>query len=163
MCKVFSEMFKAAKSAAALVVIGVAVLGLSFPLRGQMPAPAPVVKLISVQSRPAAAGHFRLLLRFQVAPGFHVNSHHPNSSYLIPTTVKLASARRLLKQTWPPAQQKKLSFSRKPLAVYSGAFPLRLLVRASRGSTLRGELDYQACNDRLCEPPARLNFQAKVK
>lgn len=161
MCKAFSK----SAAAAALLVCGLAALGFIPAGGAQMPAPAPILKLLSAHSRRAAAGRVRLLLRFQVAAGFHVNSHHPNSAYLIPTTVKLlpAPGARLLKQTWPPAEQKKLSFSHKPLAVYSGIFPLRLLLRAPRGATLRGQLGYQACNDRLCEPPTHLNFQAKVQ
>ncbi len=150
MCKTFSKYL--------------APLALALGLAAQSPVPKTVVKLLSARSWKTAAG-VRLLLRFQIAPGYHVNAHHPSFDYLIPTAVKLLPAKgeRLLKQQWPRPEQKKLSFMNAPLAVYSGVFPLRLLLRAPRGAVLRGELDYQACNDRLCLRPARLNFHARLK
>lgn len=166
MCKAFSELFPIRPTARnARVLAGLALaLGLSLSLAAQLPAPAPVVKLASSASRRGGKS-VRLVLHFQVSPGFHINAHHPNSAYLIPTRLKLRpqQGQRLLGVGWPKAEQKKLSFAAKPLAVYSGNFPLIVRLHASRGATVHGELEYQACNDRLCEPPTHLDFSAQVR
>ncbi|MGH9489098.1 MAG: protein-disulfide reductase DsbD domain-containing protein, partial [Terriglobales bacterium] len=93
---------------------------------------------------------------------YHVNSNHPNSAFLIATTLQFATTRtgiavRAIR--WPRPHELKFQFSPQPLSVFSGTFPVRILLRAAPGArsqVLKGTLRYQACNDNLCRPPASL-------
>ncbi len=101
-----------------------------------------------------------LELRFQVDPGYHVNSHLPKSELLIPTelTVKPEPGVSVGKLEYPAGTS--YSFPAQPdekLDVYSGAFRVRLPVEASAGEhTLAGTLRYQACDHAACYPPRTL-------
>lgn len=140
--------------------------------RAQPPAPAPndagamnapVVTLRRAHTVALQPGHAVFeVLEFQVSPGYHVNSNHPNSAFLIATTLHFATARtgiavRAIR--WPRPHELKFQFSPQPLSVFSGTFPVRILLRAAPGARsqiLKGTLRYQACNDTLCRPPASL-------
>lgn len=103
-------------------------------------------------------------LRFEVSEGNHVNSSKPGSDLLIPTklTLEPSAGISLVKITYPPGRE--LSFPFDPdekLNVYTGPFEVGVQLRATPGATtgartLRGELTYQACNDRACFPPRHL-------
>ena len=112
-------------------------------------------------------------LDFRVKQGFHINSNHPNSAYLIPTVLKLDPPTDIAigQVDYPPGRD--LSFAFAPdekLNVYSGDFAVR--VKAHPLHTVvpgkynvRGQLRYQACDDRACYPPRNLplHFEVQVK
>ena len=104
-----------------------------------------------------------------VLPGFHMNSHKPSEDYLIPTllTAKPPAGIKEAGTTYPPGIDKKLSFSDKPLSVYTGSFTVRakfvVAANAALGKTsLPFTLQYQACNDEACLPPVRIPVIAKI-
>lgn len=166
----FSRFFRR-PAIAALVLIGLAVSAAAFasgPASGA-PGNAPVVTLRRAPAVALRAGSsVYATLTFQVRDGFHLNSNHPKSAFLIPTTLNFATARTGLSVPsvrWPPAHELNFQFSRQPLAVFSGTFPVRILLRAAPGArsqVLRGRLRYQACNDILCQPPASLPLAIRV-
>lgn len=140
-------------------------LFLAGSLAGQMPSGKPVVKFASGQVMRTRPKNPELVLTFQIAPGYHVQAHHPNSAYLIPTRITLHAPAgiRLGRVVWPKPDALHLSFSRKPLLVYTG----RLRVKAgfhgkSTGQPLRGVLEYQACTAQLCQPPTRATFHTQL-
>jgi len=104
------------------------------------------------------------LLRFVVAPGFHINSNAPKSDLLIPTSLKIDPAGVLSTSKISYAEGKDLSLPFDPstkLNVYSGEFMVRASLLASSNATpgkatLHGQLRYQACSDRSCFPPKTL-------
>ena len=102
-------------------------------------------------------------LRFQVANGFHVNSHKPKSELLIPTRLTLQDSPGV--QTgvvvYPPGLLYSFSFDpTNKLDVYSGAFALKLPVAAAAGPhTINAVLSYQACDHAACYPPKSLPVQ----
>jgi cytochrome c biogenesis DsbD-like protein len=110
-------------------------------------------------------------LAFRVKPGFHINSSHPNSEYLIPTTLKLDPPTDIAvgKVTYPPGRD--LSFSFAPdekLNVYSGDFRVAVTVHPLHSVppglyNIRGQLRYQACDDRACYPPKQLAVEFPVR
>ena len=108
-------------------------------------------------------------LRFEVNAGNHVNSNKPSSTLLIPTRLKLdpSAGLSVLKISYPAGQD--LTFPFDPdekLNVYTGTFPVTVQLRAGTkpGSyPVRGELTYQACNDRACFPPKKLPVEFEVK
>lgn len=101
-----------------------------------------------------------LELHFRVRDGFHVNSHTPKSSYLLPTNLEFTSSTgvKAAPIEYPPG--KSYSFSFEPdekLDVYSGAFNVKLPVVATAGEhRLAGTLKYQACDQVACYPPGTL-------
>ena len=113
----------------------------------------------------------KIALQFRISPGFHINSHKPNSELLIPTTLKLDPPTDVVaeKITYPAG--KNFSFSFDPtekLNVYSGAFTVSALLRplstvAPSAYTVRGQLKYQACDDRACYPPKQVPVQFEIK
>jgi len=112
-------------------------------------------------------------LDFRVKPGFHINSNHPNSAYLIPTVLKLDAPTDIAigKIDYPKGRD--LSFAFAPdekLNVYSGDFAVQVTVHPlhtvmAGKYNVRGNLRYQACDDRACYPPKTLpvEFLVQVK
>jgi hypothetical protein len=96
-------------------------------------------------------------LKFRVDPGFHVNSHTPSSELLIATALKLEDAAgvKVLGEEYPKGTAFRLPDE--TLDVYQGEFRVRLKVVAPQGqSTLKGGLQYQACDKAVCFPPRTL-------
>ncbi len=142
------------------------VLLLAGSLAGQMPRGVAVVKFASARVLRTRQKNPELVLTFLIAPGYHVQAHHPNSAYLIPTRIRLQAPAgiRLGRVTWPRPEALHLSFSRKPLLVYSGRLRLQAAFQGKpAGQTLRGVLQYQACTAQLCRPPASAAFQTQLR
>jgi hypothetical protein len=148
-------------AALALVVSATAHLGRA--QLGNMDAPAKprayVVYAAEPQSVPAARSAL-LQLRFQIVPGFHINSHTPKSELLIPTTLTLEPATGVKPgaPVYPAGQP--YSFPSVPgdkLDVYAGNFTIRLPVVATPGDhTMDATLKFQACDNASCYPPKSL-------
>jgi DsbC/DsbD-like thiol-disulfide interchange protein len=113
----------------------------------------------------------KIALQFRIAPGFHINSHKPNSELLIPTSLKLDMPTDIIAQkiTYPPGKDFTFSFDpTQKLNVYSGAFTVSAMLRplstvAPSAYTVRGQLKYQACDDRACYPPKNIPVEFEVK
>lgn len=113
----------------------------------------------------------RAIVWFRVNPGFHVNSNKPTSDLLIPTEIKFDASPAITvgKLLYPVGKEFALSFSPKQkLSVYQGevavTVPLTALKRAKAGVyTLKGSLNYQACNDNACFPPKSAPFVLSVR
>lgn len=98
----------------------------------------------------------------EVERGWHINAHKPNESYLIPTEVTLevpagVSAEPL---NYPTADRHSFAFAPgKELLVYSGKVGITgaLSVPADfpdDSFRVGATINYQACNDTTCLPPA---------
>jgi hypothetical protein len=102
-------------------------------------------------------------LRFTIQEGLHVNSHTPHSRFLIPTTLTLDKAPgvQIAQIDYPQGVDYHFSFSPKDaLSVYTGQFTVLVRVHARAGRhALHGQLHYQACDDRACNPPQTLPLQ----
>ncbi|HEY6292059.1 MAG TPA: protein-disulfide reductase DsbD domain-containing protein [Terriglobia bacterium] len=106
----------------------------------------------------------------QVAPGYHINAHVPSLDYLIPTELKLEPVPPLAlgPVVYPKGKPEKFAFLDQPISVYEGRLlviaPLKVAASAEAGVyTLKGVLNYQACNDHACLPPASLPLSLAVK
>ncbi|HEU5453811.1 MAG TPA: protein-disulfide reductase DsbD domain-containing protein [Terriglobales bacterium] len=129
-------------------------------------AAAPV-SVVSVRAGSTATVH----LPFRVAPGFHINSHQPGSELLIPTVLHMDPPTdiAIAKVEYPAG--KELSFDFAPeekLNVYAGEFDVSAMVRPTRNTSpgryrVRGNLKYQACDDRACYPPAQVPIAFDVQ
>lgn len=105
-----------------------------------------------------------------VAPGYHINDHHPSLDYLIPTELKLDPVPKLSVQklVYPKGKLQSFAFSDTQLSVYEGAVEVGALLNVARATppgdyTLRGKFAYQACNDHACLPPASVPVSLNVK
>ena len=114
---------------------------------------------------------FEAAVVVHIAEGYHMNSHKPSDSYLIPTTLtpKLPAGIRLVDTMYPPGSLKKFAFSPdKPLDVYSGSVTLRLKLMAENtaavgSTTIPMILRYQACNNSACLPPVKVPVTAELR
>lgn len=138
----------------------------------QLPPPS---KVASPEAHVAPAtvapgGTFEVTLDVGIMSGFHVNAHKPSEDYLIPTTLtaKLPAGFKELETTYPPGIEKKLSFTDKPLLVYTGKFTVRAKFVAAANARvgkvkLPFTLQYQACNDAVCLPPVKAPVDVTVQ
>ena len=137
---------------------------------GLLPKAPQVTALPAEAVAVAPGGSVRVELRFRVSPGFHINSHKPRSEFLIPTRLKLSPPANFTPGNVVYPEGKDLTFSFSPkekLNVYSGDFSVRAELRALRSAPpgsyrVPGELRYQACNDRACFPPMKLQVEFEV-
>ena len=110
-------------------------------------------------------------LSFRVASGYHINSNHPKSEFLIPTTLKIDATTDIIigKTTYPEGQDMSFAFAPdEKLNVYTGDFQVDVLVRPLRTVqvgkyVVRGILKYQACDNAACYPPKQLPVSFDVK
>lgn len=137
----------------------------------RLPAPS---KIASPQAHVSPAtvargGTFEVTFDVGIMAGFHMNAHKPSEDYLIPTTLtaKLPAGFKELDTTYPSGVAKKLSFTEKPLLVYTGKFRVRAKFATETDAPLGKvklpfTLQYQACNDAVCLPPVRVPVEAAV-
>ncbi|MFN2385524.1 MAG: protein-disulfide reductase DsbD family protein [Thermoanaerobaculia bacterium] len=124
--------------------------------------PADLVE-VSARVETAEPGRGTLRVQVRIAEGWHVNSHRPSEDYLIPTALTSSPIPgvRWDDPVYPPGVMRKFSFSKSPLSVYEGQFVIAVPVRWGSASppVLAGQLEYQACNDTQCLPPATAAFR----
>jgi len=124
--------------------------------------------LLTVEARleAGAAGSGTLRIDAALAQGWHVNSHRPSEEYLIPTAVHLepVPGATFGEPRYPEGVLRKFAFSQTPLSVYAERFTITVPVTWAAGSppAVSGDVEYQACNDRQCNPPATAAFRAGV-
>jgi DsbC/DsbD-like thiol-disulfide interchange protein len=103
----------------------------------------------------------RAAVEAKVAPGYHINDHHPSLDYLIPTELKIEPSPKLTveEMVYPKGELKSFAFADTQLSVYEGTVDVGALLNVAPALhpgeyTLQGKLNYQACNDHACLPPA---------
>jgi hypothetical protein len=101
-----------------------------------------------------------------VDDGFHVNSHQPTDSTLVPTTLTLAAPDGVTLGAihYAAGASFTLAGSSTPLNVYSGEFQIRVPIRAARQGpiSIPATLRYQACDLRKCYPVSKESFTVLV-
>lgn len=133
----------------------------------QGPSPVARIKASGV-TRIAENSRATARLTVTIQQGFHIQSDHPKSDFLIPTALKLTPADGITVAgvTWPKPQEHKFSFSADPLSVFEGTVPVTVGLKESGphvGShVLKGTFRYQACNDQLCRPPVTVPVSLQV-
>jgi len=135
---------------------------------------APVSSLNFVKADAAAAqipagGSGEAIVRLTVQNGYHVNANPPTYTYLKATELIVQAADSLSVGfvTYPTAVTKKFSFAQKPLAVYEGEVPIKVMLKAAAAGgktseSLAASLNVQACDDQVCYPPGRLDISIPV-
>ncbi|HUE29754.1 MAG TPA: cytochrome c biogenesis protein CcdA [Verrucomicrobiae bacterium] len=114
------------------------------------------------------AGGGQVVVEATIAPGWHVNAHHPRDEFLIPTTVTLTppAGVRAGEVQYPPPVEKRLGFSGgTTLLLYDGTVRFTATLEgapAVGGEPLKAALRYQACDDSRCLPPRTLELVAAL-
>ena len=105
-------------------------------------------------------------LRFTIQQGLHINSHTPHSEFLIPTTLTLDKIPgvEIAQVDYPQGVDYHFQFSPKDaLSVYTGEFAVIVHLHARAGHyAMHGQLHYQACDNKACNPPQTLPLQLDV-
>ncbi|MGK0473525.1 MAG: hypothetical protein ACJAR0_004021 [Candidatus Azotimanducaceae bacterium] len=106
-----------------------------------------------------ASGHLRLsviragtgaVVKFELADGWHINSHDSEASGLIPTNISVGGE-------FPDAKEIEVAFSDQPLKVYEGAF--EVFVEDPDGPL---QVSFQACDNTVCLRPETLTFKLNL-
>ena len=128
-----------------------------------------VVKAIPHETTIAAGEAGDLLVRLQIADGYHVNANPPSLPYLKATEIELTPADGISVEfiRYPDPLIRKFSFSETPLKVYEGETDLNVRLKADKGASpgkhnLSAKLRVQACDDRLCYAPGALDVTVPV-
>jgi thioredoxin:protein disulfide reductase len=138
--------------------------------------------MAQAQSTPVVSGHMvldsegahagssvKVAVVAEVASGYHINDHVPSLDYLIPTELKLEVSEplNLGSISYPKGSPQKFSFLDTPISVYQGKLLVGALLKVAAGAkpgayTLKGTLNYQACNDHACLAPTSLPLALTV-
>jgi hypothetical protein len=108
----------------------------------------------------------RLHLKLGILKGFHINSNDPGGDpalRLFATSVTIADGGPTTVK-YPPGEELTFSFTDKPIRVYTGEVTLvaHLDPPPPKGSKLKVNLSYQACDDRACLPPVLKQLEIPV-
>lgn len=102
-----------------------------------------------------------VILRVNVAKGWHINAQKPLEDYLIATKAKLTFQNKPqgAQIVYPKPTIKTLGFSDAPLALLENEFDIRLSAAKIGHGTSDVELTVQACSDEICLTPELLKFR----
>lgn len=144
-----------------LAFLAASSLVVALPLSAQTPD----VKAKLIAPGLAAGSKGTVTVEMTMGTGWHVNSHTPSESYLIPTSLALtASAGTFSAVRYPKQVEKRFPFADQPLRVYEGTVRFETDLELPKTATgkvfLAGTLSYQACNEKQCFPPAKISLEA---
>lgn len=128
----------------------------------QFGKPLNLVRIKAYQSidKISSGTEFKIAVKINIDPQWHINSNKPYEDYLIPSVLSLDTTLGfcLTKIKYPNSQDRKLAFSDKPLSVfeneiYIGALAMSPAKLKPGTYRLAVSFDYQSCNDKTCLPP----------
>lgn len=155
-----------------LLLLAAATLTLFAAAQSDFNPKPPVVAATPVGRVTVAAGSaVNVPFKFWLSQGYHINSNVPRSELLIPTVLTLSapSPQITIRFTYPKGADVAFEFEpNTKLSVYEGEFIITARVRAARATkpgvhTVRGTLNYQACNDRSCFPPKSMPVEFELE
>ena len=134
-------------------------------LRGVRAELTPLAEVAGIE----AGKTLHLALGVRLPEGMHVQSHQPRDPALIPTVLTIEPPDRVtvVETVYPQAIDLKQEGLPQPLAVYPRDFALGVAVTIRAGTPpgtfeVPAQLRYQACNDKMCFPPATASFAWRV-
>ena len=135
-------------------------------------APSVVVASVGPIGPTSTGREVDAVISVTIQEGWHIYANPTKIPELKPTTLKLASASEgaaTLADVMYPAGESKIlgSTGAEKVPLYEGTVKIKARIRvaadAKPGSKpLKFELSYQACNDRLCLAPARLEIPVEI-
>jgi thiol:disulfide interchange protein DsbD len=118
----------------------------------------------------APGAKVRLTMKVHLPEGIHVQSDKPRDPYLIPTVLTLDAPAGVTvgKIAYPPPHDFTQAGQDKPLAVFEQDFAIGVDLTLA-GSVAQGplvipaHLKYQACDEKVCYPPAKADARWELK
>ena len=160
---------RAARVARLALTLAALLAAPAFAQFGDVPKPGDLVHVHAAAVRAPAGGVANVMIGIDVLKQWHVNAN-PASPSSIPTEVHLEPSPGATPGAplYPPPHVVKLPIDDQPLSVWDGAVEIRVPVEIAPGAapgprTLKGTLRFQACNDQICLPPAKLAFDAPLE
>ena len=128
-----------------------------------------VVKVTADPMEVAAGQSNEAFIKINTQSGYHINANPASFEYLKATELDLPDTPELVVDYiyYPNPQIKKFAFSEQPLRVYEGETQLRVMLNADKAApkgarNLPANLNVQACDDKVCYPPAVVRFTIPV-
>ena len=119
-------------------------------------------------AHPGGAVHAALQVRLDKQ--YHVNSNKPDEDFLIPTvlTVTPPEGFTVSKIVYPEPIMIRPAFSEIPMSVFEREFVIGVTLQVAEDLqpgtySIKGELKYQACNDKYCLAPAIKRIDSTLK
>lgn len=114
---------------------------------------------------------FQILVTLDIKHPYHVNANPASEKFLIPTSVAMEPVPGVTfaPPQYPKGLQRQFAFTGgKKIAVYEGKTVIRITATPAKSLkpgelTVRGKVNYQACDDKSCYPPGDLLFTLKLK
>ncbi len=133
---------------------------------GAAPEPIRGVALMRVDQENLVPGReAEAVLVIGVNPGFHLNSDKPPLDWISPTRLTFEDhpGLKVVRMVFPQPSPVKFSFVDEPLPVFEKMVLIQLTIRVSDRAeqgpaALKGTLFYQACDNKVCLPPAQKGF-----
>lgn len=113
-------------------------------------------------------GVYDVVLRLNIAEGWHMNANPASQDNLIPTTVTVDAdtSVEIVDVAYPKGRTAHFEFSDESLNVYEGNFmiPLKLRLKSNRkkSTPITLKLTYQPCNETECLLPETLNVPLQL-
>ena len=132
-------------------------------------ASASVVKAAPQPVEIVAGDSAQSTIRLTIRSGYHINANPPTYSYLKATELDIPSSEGVSVAfiSYPDPITRQLGFADKPIAVYEGETPLKVMLKADKAAkkgerSLPGKLRVQACDDQVCYPPGAVDLSIPV-
>ena len=155
-----------------LILPLLAAASLLAPVTAQAQVGASKVATAHASVRPSAiprGGKGVLTVTLSVSAKYHINAHTPNDPAYIPTVFTPQPVPGIVfgAVRYPTPRPMKLSYSPKPLLVYTGlvtvSVPFTVTSAAKPGMVpLSGTMSFQGCDAQSCFPPASAPVKAVV-
>ena len=127
------------------------------------------VKANTSEAQVSSSGSGEATVMVSVQSGYHVNANPATDAFLKATelVVQPGDGLTIGFVKYPDEIKKKFSFSEKPLAVYEGEVPIKVLLKATpttkKGAhSLPAKLNVQACDDQVCYSPGTMELTIPV-
>lgn len=134
-------------------------------------APREIVDLQTVAHQQHVNNRFSVLveIHLNIKKNWHINSHTPYESFLIPTMLSFDSTSEYSagEMIYPAGMDGTLPFSTKKLNLYTERQTITAIVNIApsyrkKNITINGTVHYQACNDEMCLFPVKRPFLIDV-
>lgn len=105
-----------------------------------------------------------LIVRLEVADGWHVNSHAPLENYLVATKLEVdgSEATKSAAISYPEPETKKLAFNEKPMALLENQVEITARFKETISGPVEARLEVQTCSDEICLLPETLRLRAAL-
>ncbi len=111
----------------------------------------------------AAGGQYELLATATIEPGWHIYAMTPGGEgELIGTSLSFEKDVKVMTAAKEVTPAKEEVIMDEHVRVHSGKALLSAKVAGKKGQSIRGSVEYQACNDRMCMPPKTKSFTLSI-